>query len=281
MALRKTSNKTIKRKKCKAGIKRGGGLLNKIIDKIPMEMHLPSYQFCGPGTKLAERLARGDNGINKLDEFCKQHDIAYAKHKDSSERYEADKKLGAEALKRVFSKDANLGERAASLLVSAAMKAKMGLSKLGSGISRLNCRKKRKKKVKEIAFSTLVRDAKNGIKKSKAKTANSAIRAALRSAKKTAKGKHIKMPRIIETPTITGGFLPILPILAGLATVGSIAGSAAAVVKTAKDIKVAEKQLAENIRHNKAMEVKVGKGLYLRPYKGGAGLYLSPPSKNG
>lgn len=95
-------------------IKRGRGLLDTIIDKIPFEMHLPTYQYCGPGTKLAERLARGDAGVNKLDAFCKEHDIAYATHRNSRERYIADKKLGSAAMKRVFSKDANLGERAAS-----------------------------------------------------------------------------------------------------------------------------------------------------------------------
>lgn len=29
--------------------KRGVGIIDKIIDKIPCEMHVPGYQFCGPG----------------------------------------------------------------------------------------------------------------------------------------------------------------------------------------------------------------------------------------
>lgn len=279
MALRKAVNKTKKPKVRKEKSKRGLGFFDKIIDKLPIELHLPSYQYCGPGTKLEERLARGDKGINKLDGFCKEHD---ENHKDSSERLIADKKLGAEALKRVFSKDAKLGERAASLLVTAAMKAKTGLAKVGLGISKLNCRKKAKrgKKLKgaskQIAFTTLVKDAKEGIKKSKAKKIDSAIKAAIRSVKKSAKGKRIKVPRILKVPTFTGGILPILPILAGLSSIGAIVGSAAGVIKTAKDIKVAQKQLEENKRHNIAMEMKVGKGLYLRPHKSGSGLYLRP-----
>lgn len=76
--------------------------------------------------------------------------------------------------------------------------------------------------------------------------------AALRSAKKFRRGKRIKMPRIIKVPSISGGVLPIVPILAGLAAVGSLTSSAAGVVKTIKD----------------------------RPSSKGQGLYLKPASKN-
>lgn len=98
------------------------------------------------GTKLSKRLARGDKGINGLDELCKTHDIAYADHKDSSDRRKFDKELAKGALKRVFAKDASLGERAASLLVTAAMKTKTGLSKFGMGIPNLFTRKRSKSK---------------------------------------------------------------------------------------------------------------------------------------
>lgn len=75
----KKKSKTYKNSKC------GRRFLDEVIDKIPLELHLPKYQYCGPGTKLAERLARGDPGINKLDSLCKDHDIAYENHKDSSQ----------------------------------------------------------------------------------------------------------------------------------------------------------------------------------------------------
>lgn len=281
MTLRKVVKKSKKRQLRKTGSKRGRGFFDKLIDKLPIELHLPKYQFCGPGTKLDQRLARGEKGINKLDGYCREHDIAYANYEDSAERLKADKKLGSEALKRVFSKDAKFGERAASLLVSAAMKAKTGLTKIGLGISKLDCRKKKRKTSNEIAFATLVKNAREGIKKSKTKSIDSTIKAALRSAQKSAKGKRIKMSRMLKVPSFTGGILPILPILAGLSAVGAIAGSAAGVVKTAKDIKVAQEHLNETKRHNRAMELKVGKGLYLGPYKAGSGLYLKPYSKNG
>ena len=32
----------------------GKGLLNRIINKLPFELHLTGYQYCGPGTKLEE-----------------------------------------------------------------------------------------------------------------------------------------------------------------------------------------------------------------------------------
>ena len=34
----------------------GGSVLNKVINNLPFEMHLPSHNFTGPGTKLKKRL---------------------------------------------------------------------------------------------------------------------------------------------------------------------------------------------------------------------------------
>lgn len=41
------------------------------------EKHLPGYNYCGPGTKVEERVLRGDWGVNKLDNACKEHDVDY------------------------------------------------------------------------------------------------------------------------------------------------------------------------------------------------------------
>ncbi|KAJ8979793.1 hypothetical protein NQ317_007703 [Molorchus minor] len=74
-------------------LKRGRGIVNTLINKLPFELHLPGgYQYCGPGTKLQKRLARGDPGINKLDKACKQHDIAYSQS-DLAARHKADYQL--------------------------------------------------------------------------------------------------------------------------------------------------------------------------------------------
>lgn len=36
-------------KKIKSLRIKGRGLLDRAIDKVPVELHFPSYQFCGPG----------------------------------------------------------------------------------------------------------------------------------------------------------------------------------------------------------------------------------------
>lgn len=114
---------------------RGGGIvssvLNKAIDLLPIELHLPGgYQYCGPGTRLKERLARGDPGINGLDRACKTHDIAYSRYKDSENRRQADIELAERAWQRFKASDSSLGEKAAAWAVTSAMKVK---SKLGGG----------------------------------------------------------------------------------------------------------------------------------------------------
>lgn len=135
------SRKRIVKKKGRGLVSRllsaGDKVLNKAIDLLPVELHLPSYNYCGPGTKLARRLARGDKGVNPLDEACKAHDIAYSKYSDSGNRRVADNILASKAWSRVKSSDASLGERAAALAVSAAMKAK---TKLGGGRRRRRSR---------------------------------------------------------------------------------------------------------------------------------------------
>ncbi len=64
---------------------------------FPGEKHLLSkkgltYNYCGPGTHLAERLARGDPGLDAdgLDNICKMHDIDYADATSWSQVREAD-----------------------------------------------------------------------------------------------------------------------------------------------------------------------------------------------
>lgn len=40
-------------------------VLNRAIDALPIEFHIPGYNWCGPGTKVQKRLARGDQGKKK------------------------------------------------------------------------------------------------------------------------------------------------------------------------------------------------------------------------
>ena len=48
------------------------------------------YNYCGPNTRLEERLARGDEGINRLDQVCKQHDIDYSNAESLADKHIAD-----------------------------------------------------------------------------------------------------------------------------------------------------------------------------------------------
>lgn len=121
----------------------GAGIINKLIDKLPFELHIPGYQFCGPGTKLDKRLARGDTGINQLDTACKAHDIAYSSSKSLEDRHLADKVLGSKAWQRFKSPNASLGERLSALAIAGTMKAKV---KMGSGVKTLAARKPKNKK---------------------------------------------------------------------------------------------------------------------------------------
>ena len=49
--------------------------------------------YLGPGTRLKERLRRGDRGVNRLDELAKIHDIDYSKAKNLKDKWKADNKM--------------------------------------------------------------------------------------------------------------------------------------------------------------------------------------------
>jgi hypothetical protein len=238
---------------------KGRGLLNSVINNLPFELHLPGYNYCGPGTKLQERLRRGDKGINGLDTACMQHDIAYDKYSNLTDRHTADLELYKMAKRRMKDKGAGKGEKLASWLVSKVMKSKI---KTGAGIK---------------SFKQLVSKIRTELKKSKK---GNIINRAYAAAKKIFPNTcRIQVPRLIPIPK-TGGILPLIPIFAGLSALGSLAGGAAGIAKAVGDYKAARKGLNESERHNKMMEsIALGKGLHLKPYKNGSGLCLKS-SKN-
>ena len=61
----------------------GGSLLNKAINNLPFEMHLPSHNFTGTGTKLKKRLnpdltpKNWSMPVNRVDKATYHHDICY------------------------------------------------------------------------------------------------------------------------------------------------------------------------------------------------------------
>lgn len=264
---------------------RGCGLLNRSIDKLPFEVHIPGYRFCGPGTRLQKRLSRGDIGINPLDESCKQHDIAYDQFSELENRHKADQILTKRAFERVRSSDATLGERLAALAVGSAMKMKVKLgmgaccqhTKLGGGQRKRKLKGKRVKKGGAIPFRKFIRKGWDVIKNTKPINILKAARLALNHVRGLS--RRVASPRIIPVPK-TGGFLPLIPIFAGLSALGALSGGAAGIAKAVQEAKTAQSQLKEAQRHNASMEaIALGKGLYLKPYRKGLGLYLGRSKK--
>lgn len=86
--------------------------------------HFPGYHFCGPGTNYLERIARGQLGINKLDEACRLHDLVYTDSMDLKSRMEADMKLEWQAWERVKAEDSGTKEKIAAWMVTNVMKLK-------------------------------------------------------------------------------------------------------------------------------------------------------------
>ena len=72
--------------------KKGGSILNKMINTLPVEMHLFGHNFTGPGTKLNKRLnadltpKEWSKPINKIDTAAYHHDICYLKNTDTKTR---------------------------------------------------------------------------------------------------------------------------------------------------------------------------------------------------
>jgi hypothetical protein len=94
---------------------KGGSILDKLINVTPLEIHLPGYQFLGPGTHLEERLQRGERGINPLDNACLQHDIAYSSQ-NTDNRTKADRKLAERAFSRMLSETSDRDEKIAATI---------------------------------------------------------------------------------------------------------------------------------------------------------------------
>ncbi|XP_026746029.1 uncharacterized protein LOC113507366 [Trichoplusia ni] len=250
-------------------------LLNWIINNLPFELHLPGYKYCGPGTNIIKRLRRGDKGINKLDEYCKEHDIAYHKSSNLEDRHKADLTLLNMAKERAAALDASPGEKLAARLVRNAMSMKI---KTGSGLKKCNNKCSQKDttgKGLKNKFKSVITKTKKQIKKLKPKCKKAAIELAMAAARELADNSSIKLLRVIPIPR-TGGVLPLIPIFAGLSAAGALAGGAAGIAKTINEFKMAKKLLAESKRHNEKMEALcIGKGLHLKPHKDGFGIFIS------
>ncbi|KAL4135057.1 hypothetical protein QTP88_006719 [Uroleucon formosanum] len=227
---------------------KGSGLINTLINKLPIELHVPGYQYCGPGTNLKKRLARGDKGINPLDSACREHDIAYEQSNSIADRNKADYILEQRAWDRFKSKDSSLKEKAVAWGVTTAMKAKR---KIGGG----------------CGFKAVLKATKKVLKKNVGeKNLMKLTKKCVAVARKTFKTKKTKVPRTITIPK-KGGVLPLIPIFAGLSALGALTGGVANVVKVANEF-------------NRNTPSHLGKGLYLTPYKGNS-YKIETPQKSG
>jgi len=232
------------------------GWTTDLLSKIPFELHIPGYQYCGPNTNLKKRLLRGDPGINPLDSACKQHDIFYSNNKSKDARHIADNILAEAAAQRITAPDSSIGERLSAMLVTGAMKAKV---KLGGQCKKPNGKKGATSRTHHIPLATTVPPIRKKV--------------AQKQPKKGRKQNQLKR-------TKKGGLLPLIPIFAGLSAAGAIAGGASHVAKAINENKNNKNTLDELMRHNKKMEAialgkeyKTGNGFYLSPYKRGHAIY--------
>ena len=263
--------------KYKRAQRRGKGLVNSIINKLPVILHIAGYEYCGPRTKLKERWARGDAVISPQNAGCKEHDIAYSKRRNNLvARHAADRVLTEHAWKRVLAKDAGLGEKTAAWGVTNTMKAK---TKLGISIKKSAKQRKTSKK-KKVTLRHIVGAAKASIT-----PGADAIKSALKDARKAvenAGGKsRVRTPRILPIPTKIGDVLPFLiPLLAELSATGALTGGAAGIAEAVNDVNVAKRGLEESKRHDETMEsIALNKGLYLKPYREGLGFLFKKRMK--
>jgi Phospholipase A2-like domain len=111
--------------------KSGGDLVDWLSNKLG-EIHLPGHNFTGPGTKLDERLARGDQPVNKIDALAKEHDIAYKESKDKPNKKELRHKADREMIKKLNElENLTIGEHIEKRIVKPVLKTKL---LLGLGI---------------------------------------------------------------------------------------------------------------------------------------------------
>ena len=114
----------------------GGSILNKMINNLPVEMHLLGHNFTGPGTKLNKRLnadltpKEWSKPINRIDKAAYHHDICYLKNNDTATRNNVCDKNMLNEMKDIY--NPTLRERMERGLVSTLIGTK---KRFGWGIS--------------------------------------------------------------------------------------------------------------------------------------------------
>ena len=129
-----TKTQFIKVQKCRS-------LLNKFINNLPFEMHLPGHNFTGPGTKLNKGLnpdltpKKWSKPVNRVDKAAYHHDVCYLKNDDTATRNAVCDKNMLKELKGIY--NPTLRERfdksIVRKLIGTKVKFGMGVKKKFSG----------------------------------------------------------------------------------------------------------------------------------------------------
>ena len=116
---------------------KGGSLLNKFTNNLPVEMHLPDHNFTGPGTKLNKRLnpdltpKKWSKPVNRVDKATYHHDVCYLKNDDTATRNAVCDKNMLKELKGIY--NPTLRERLDKFIVSKLIGTKV---KFGMGVKK-------------------------------------------------------------------------------------------------------------------------------------------------
>lgn len=256
----------------------GNGLVNSIINKMLVELHVPGYKYLGPGTNLDLRLLKRSKPKNKLDEAAMQHDIAYSKSEKIKDRHVADKVLQEAAWNRVKAPDATLGGKAVAWLTTNTMKAKRAI---GAGLPKRKTPKNKytsypvylgemekealtmaSQNKKPLTLSINLQRTRDSVM---SETFLPLTKYQIEKIKKAQKQKKNTISTRISVQQLSefkeGGFLPALLAAApAIAAVGSLVTSG---INAYNNKKANDRLVEETIRHNRALESTKGEGLYL------------------
>lgn len=111
-------------------------------------MHVPNYQFLGPGKCLTGRLARGERGINALDRAALNHDLAYAGNENM---WLAKQELIKVPFARIAAPDTEGEEQVAALITACCLVSKVTLEKLCARVRKAFFICLKKKKVRKVS----------------------------------------------------------------------------------------------------------------------------------
>ena len=88
--------------------RKGGSLLNKAINILPLKIHLPGHNFTGSGTNLKKQLnpdltpKKWSKPVYRVDKAAYHHDLCYLKNNDTATRNAVCDKNMLKELKGVY-----------------------------------------------------------------------------------------------------------------------------------------------------------------------------------